>query len=343
MKTSQRATLVVTATLVSASGCDYTRDYVAPGYYGEMTSACAPAAEGGSFGNRALSPASVAGRAHASSAGVGGRQPPSTTPAAGEASNPSRPDPAPAATTCDMTGKWLVTVHKTTDGLGNLQAVHDYYYYEIEQQAGVFTVTNSLKCGSDVLGDGAFALTIDFKGATAGLIKHTTHNGRTGSSVSIDGGCRVEFDGQYTVVGATIPHYLDPSTTLPTVEQMAGTDTPGWEDWDEDGNPGITGVVEGAVSGKVFAAARDWATFSGDVPETAALLKLAVDWTQEPNVMAFEGSPFLTTEAVRAGNPSLHFVELARLSDDMATGEDLALCQRLVELAPMLTPEAAGL
>jgi hypothetical protein len=34
--------------------------------------------------------------------------------------------------------------------------------------------------------------------------------------------------------------------------------------------------------------------------------------------------------------------ELARLPDCEATGDDVAICKRIVELAPMLTPEAAA-
>ena len=62
-----------------------------------------------------------------------------------------------------------------------------------------------------------------------------------------------------------------------------------------------------------------------------------------PNVMAFDGSPFLGSSAVRAADASLHFAQLARLQDDQATGDDAAICKSLRTLAPMLTPEAAGL
>jgi hypothetical protein len=283
--------------------------------------------------------AQAAGRKSAANAGGAGTQ----ASAAGRASSVSSPGQRSGAASCDMTGKWLVTVHKTTDGLGNLQAVHDYYYYELTQQADAFRVTRSLKCGADAIGGGSFAITIDFTAALAGIITRVSHDGRTGRSASVDGGCQVDFDRQYTVVGATLPYYLDPATALPSAEQMAAGDTPGWEDWDENGQPGITGVCEGAVTGKIFAAGRDWSAFSGLVPETGPLIKLSVEWDQEPNVMAVEGSPFLHTEAVRAADASLHFVELARLTDDMTDAEDLALCRRLVELAPTLTPDAAGL
>jgi hypothetical protein len=66
-------------------------------------------------------------------------------------------------------------------------------------------------------------------------------------------------------------------------------------------------------------------------------------WNQEKNVMAFDGSPLLASEAVRAANPDLHFAQYARLAPDQATGDDLATCAAVRELASTLTPEASGI
>jgi hypothetical protein len=243
-----------------------------------------------------------------------------------------------------MSGPWLFTMHKTTDGLGNLQYVHTYLYYEIQQQGDSFTVKKSLVCGLDVIGGGAFAVTVSYAGAQAGIMKNVvSHNGRTGTSVMAAGGCKIDFAKQYTVMGATLPYYLDPSTTLPSAQDMAASGKPGWEDWDGDGNPGITGVLTGTITGKIFTAAREWGTMSGSVPNLASAFKLPLNWDQEPNVMAYDGSPFLTSTAVRAADASLHFVQFARLQPNQAMGDDAALCKGLVALAPMLTPEAAGM
>jgi hypothetical protein len=82
---------------------------------------------------------------------------------------------------------------------------------------------------------------------------------------------------------------------------------------------------------------------SGTVPNVASVFKLPLNWDQEPNVMAYDGSPFLSSTAVRAADASLHFVQFARLQPSQAMGDDAALCKGLVALAPMLTPEAAGM
>jgi hypothetical protein len=196
----------------------------------------------------------------------------------------------------------------------------------------------------DAVGGGAFAVSVDYSAAAPGVMARVSHDGRTGRSVSTPDGCQIELQRQYTVAGATVPFYLDPSTKLPDAEDMASATSPGWEDWDWDGHPGITGVCAGTVSGRLFTAARDWVTLSGNVANVALpVFRLEMDWDQEQNVMAFDGSPFLGTSAVRAADSRLHFAQFARLTEPQAAGDDQEMCSQLVELAPTLTPEAAGM
>ena len=71
---------------------------------------------------------------------------------------------------CDLSGRWMMTVHKVTDGLGNLQTSHNYFYYELAQTGDALTVKKSMLCGTDTIGGGDFAITVDFKGAFPSLI-----------------------------------------------------------------------------------------------------------------------------------------------------------------------------
>ena len=341
-----KANLWTTVALASTGACDFTHDSVAPGYYDTVAAAGRAALSAAGSGTKAVATVvseprpmgSVANAASRPSAGA------PALPAAPTSTQPAANKPAAGgSSSCDLSGRWLQTVHKTTDGLGNLQYAHNFFYYEIKQQGEAFTVSKSLLCGMSVVGGGAFAVTVDFSGPAAALRQRVSHNGRTGKSVPAANGCTVTFDKQYQVFGATLPHYLDPSTTLPSVEEPGSDGKPGWEDWDGDGNPGITGVCSGTVTGKIFVAPREWTTLSGAVPNVSAVFKLSMSWEQEPNVMSFDGSPFLGSSAVRAADNNLHFVQFARLADDQATGDDAALCKSLVELAPTLTPEAAGM
>jgi hypothetical protein len=68
-----------------------------------------------------------------------------------------------------------------------------------------------------------------------------------------------------------------------------------------------------------------------------------VQWDQEANVMSYDGSPLLLSDAARASDANLHFAEFVRLAAGQAEGDDNAICKSLVALAPTLTPVAAGM
>lgn len=344
-------TLLATVALASAEACDFTHDTVAAGYYGEIAEAGRAAVSAAGSGIKsqpaasATSPTSSTSAMSAMSSAPPMAIAPSNmnVPKGGSTSTPATSGSPAGSRSCDLSGRWIQTTHKTTDGLGNLQYAHNFLYYEIAQQGDAFTVSKSLLCGTSVAGGGAFAVTVDFSGPAASLRQRVNHNGRKGTSTPAANGCQINFDKQYMVFGATLPHYLDPATPLPSAEEPASGAQPGWEDWDGDGQPGITGVCSGTVAGKIFVAPREWTTLSGSVPDISAVFKLTLSWDQEPNVLAFDGSPFLGSSAVRAADASLHFVQLARLANDQATGDDAAICKSVVELAAVRTPEAAGM
>jgi hypothetical protein len=257
----------------------------------------------------------------------------------GAAGNPAMP---PAGGDCDMTGRWISTSHLVADALGEPQYTHYFNYFEIEQQGSSFTIKKGLLCDSDSVGVGDFAATSKFVGARESVVKRVNYAGQKGSSSLAAAGCKVDFEKWYVVRGATVPYYLDPSIPLPTLEQKASGSTPGWEDWDADGNPGITGIVSGIVSGKIFVAPRLWTQSTGTVADTKSVIKLSTQWNTEQNMLSYDGTPLLGSEAVRAADATLHFTQMARLAANQATGDDLAICKSILELAPSLTPAAAG-
>ena len=59
--------------------------------------------------------------------------------------------------------------------------------------------------------------------------------------------------------------YLDPVRKLPDRTMMAERrGTPGWEDWDGDGNPGISLKVSSPLaSGTLYTCQRDWTVYDG--------------------------------------------------------------------------------
>jgi hypothetical protein len=355
MQASGAALPIVFVLIAGVTACSTDGDTVAPGYYGALQAgSCAPppviGTSNGSGGAQAAPrPAGSSGTSSDAGTSGGAGQPAPQMNEAGTAgtgmgtTNAMDPRPAGPSARCDLSGRWIATMHLVNDALGEPQYGHYFEYYEIEQQGDAFTITNGLMCGWDSVGVGDFASTADFSAAWPGTLSKLNYAGRTGTSVDTGSGCKVELQRWYTVRGATVPYYNDPSTPLPSVDDMATATTPGWEDWDSDGNPGITGNISGIVTGKIFVATRMWTSISDTAADVSSAFKLLVQWNAEPNVMSYDGTPLLGSESARASDDTLHFVQLARLAPGQATGDDAAICKSIVELAPTLTPEAAGM
>ena len=315
----------------------------APAGAGAMAASSSVAGAGAGAAGSNTSGHASAGTTSSAATGGGAGSPASTTAqagASGAAGNgaPSAIEAGAAGmepvSACDMTGRWLGTLHYVTDALGQLQYTHTYLYYEIAQQADAFMITKGLHCGDDALGGGALSATVDFKRSWAGCMSRVSYEGRTGMSVQTAAGCLIDFAKWYVVRGATVPHYLDPSHPLPTADDAAMGSQPGWEDWDGDGKPGISGYISGAATGKIFVAPRTWTSLTGAAPSLDSVITLAMQWDQQQNVMAYEGSPLLGTQAVRAANAKLHFARFVRLN----LGASYQLGERLRLSASVHTP-----
>jgi hypothetical protein len=343
--------------IVGTSHCQ--PDYVAPGFYGSndagMAASASREASSPVRGTSANAVTVTAGSGVDVAAASGGHAAPPSTPHNTDAPSAGVPAAvssmagtsavvaAPPNNRCDLSGRWLITLHLVADGLGQLQTVHTWLYYEIEQQADALRVTKGLQCGDAVNARTALGGNADFHSSWDLVSQKFNDNGRTGTSTSTSAGCQVQLDKWYVIKGATVPHYTDPKFPLPMMNEPASGSTPGWEDWDQDGNPGVTGAISGAISGKIYMTSRTWNVLSGVVADPSHVFKLAADWKQEENVLGYDGSSLLTSQAVRAADATLHFAQLARLGPTQAAaGDDLAICAAIRQLAPMLTPDASA-
>jgi hypothetical protein len=248
------------------------------------------------------------------------------------------------AMACDLTGRWLVTEREVANGLGAQEATHTWYYLEIGQTGPQATVTKGLDCGGEIRPISAVGANSDYPKLWPALLTHDTQTGRTATILAMSSGCSVSFDKRYLVMGATVPFYEDPSQMLPTTSQQATATSPGWEDWDNDGNPGYTVNVTGFVTGQVYLATRGWSVWSGSVPAAASTFKLADKWNTEQSLLGYNGSSLLTaaTSASPDNDASLHFVQFARLDASQAAGDDATTCAAVRSLAGMLTPDASN-
>jgi hypothetical protein len=307
------------------TGCS--PDAVAPGYYAAADDAATSDEEPVAVEGGVLPPVDAGG------VGVGD----------GAVADLTTAPVAPVAP-CDLTGRWLVTRREVATAIGAVEAAHTWYYYELTQTGSQVTVAKGLHCGEDVRGVSSVAANVDYPKTWPAMMANEKDDGRAGTSMEASGSCAVSFAKHYDVAGATVSFYTDPSQSLPTLAQRAMGSTPGWEDWDGDGQPGYTMNVTGLVTGQIYIVTRSWSQWSGTAAEHASTFTLPVDWDTEQDVLGINGPSLLSqaTTGVKDNDASQHFATFARLGDTQATGDDATVCNSIRSLAPTLTPSASN-
>ncbi len=199
-----------------------------------------------------------------------------------------------------------------------------------------------LQCGFDVTAIGALGASVDSHTSWPAILTHDLDAGRKGTMAVTASGCQLDIEKRYTVRGATVSFYMDANQPMPTASQQASGSTPGWEDWDNDGHPGITLTVSGLATGHLYVAQRDWNQWSGAVAARSTTFKVSVTWDSGQDALGYDGSSLVTQSAVPATDPALHFVWFAKLDPTQATGDDTAACAAVRSLVPTLTPGATN-
>ena len=292
-------------------------DQVQPGYYG-------PPGDAGADGRKSSLDAATA------------------PPGDGGTSLPSDDDGTPTDPSCNMNGRWLVAMRVLADAIGQKQASHNWFYYEMNQSADQVTVTKGLHCGYEVVPVTSLGASVDSHLAWPGILSHDSDTGRKGTMEVATSGCQLSIEKRYTVRGATVSFYSDPNQTMPTAGQKADGTTPGWEDWDMDGNPGITLVVSegGSNLGDLYCAQRDWNQFDGAVTASSTAFRVPATWGSEQDALGYTGSDLVTQMADPDSDPTQNFVWFVKLGPTQATGDDTAVCAAVRSLVPTLAPGA---
>jgi len=273
--------------------------------------------------------------------------------AADDAGDPARPEndagggastepdagAQPPNPSCDMSGRWLITERLVATGLGIQQATLWWLYLDVEQHGDALRVRKGLVCGTAANRVGSLGVDIDMHASWPAMQSKNDLSGRTGVASASAGRCELTWNRAYRVLGASTPFYLDPKRALPTHEQRASGSATGWEDWDNDGEPGVSIHISGVLNGTRYSASRLWTSYTGTISQGARAFRLSLDWNQEESVLG------VTTDALKAAgvkdaNKSLHFAQFARLSEQDASGSDSEICAAVRKLAPELTADA---
>ena len=240
---------------------------------------------------------------------------------------------------CDLRGRWIVSQRYVAEAVGERQASHGWFYLEVRHEGASLTVQKGLHCGYNVTPITALGGKVDCSAAWPSFLAKNSSAGRKGTFVKSGSVCHLKLDPEVTARGVTLPHYLDPTRPLPTSSQPAQGGSPGWEDWDGDGNPGITLNVTGLASGKIYSAQRDRTVYEGDVAVGAAKFKVPISVGTENSVLGRMGPVLLESPSSISADPAQHYAWFARLADDQAVGTDAEVCLAVRALKGQLLPE----
>jgi hypothetical protein len=231
-----------------------------------------------------------------------------------------------------------------TDALGTMSAAHEWFYYELAQSDTQVTVSKGLHCGEDFRGLSAISGNADFHRVWPAMMAQSTDTGRKGVSGAASGGCQVSFEKRYEIISATSPYYLDPGHSLPSASQQASGSSPGWEDWDQDGQPGYTMSITGLATGEIYMVNRTWTAMNGATATSASSFDLALDWGGDQDVLGINGPSILseTATATKDSDASQHFATFVRLKDSQAIGDDATVCSAIRSMAPSVAPKASN-
>jgi hypothetical protein len=150
---------------------------------------------------------------------------------------------------------------------------------------------------------------------------------------------------EQVIRGATVSYYRDPTTTLPAMGSAAagpGGNPPGWEDWDNDMNPGFSLNINSPLAkGTLYLATRDTNAIDNTTALSSTTFKVLMSFTTTQSVLgtAAGSSPLITQGGSPFSNAESHFTYFMRLADGQATGTDAQICEAVRTLKDSLPGE----
>ena len=222
---------------------------------------------------------------------------------------PALPDAGtPGAASGDVSGTWAVQ-SKTlaqVQGFGGAQLAVSSWLLKITQTGTDLTVVEtmcSLKIDSV---DGNTKVRV-----TPAYIAAVPPENRTGSIVDDGaGGYTFTLDENYIVRGATLTDEINDPLPTDASDPRVG-------DWDMDGNPGVTLLIDGVLSGKAYVVQRDHSQYTGAQIDANRVEGREV-WGSEENYLGSD-PPQIATLASHAfpdPDPSKHTFVMVHLDDN---------------------------
>lgn len=230
---------------------------------------------------------------------------------------------------CDLNGIWIGRQNTLSLALFDTeQYANNWYYLELRQEGEEVVVTKHFDCGIEVQGTVLVQLRPE---TTRALMQHNSQVGRRGTfAKQADGTCAFQMERFWSVRGVSeetyVPMPRNAETAIPALQPKlpAKANVADTEDWDGDGNPGVTWVVSGLAKGDRYSSQRDWTRWFSATGYTVQAagdftsdLKVRADFSNEEVVYAPTALELDQVSAPKAGAPhvvTLRF--LGRSSDD---------------------------
>ncbi len=222
---------------------------------------------------------------------------------------PALPDAGTAgAANGDLNGTWAVQ-SKTlaqVQGFGGAQLAVTSWLLEITQSGTDLAVVEtmcSLKIDSV---DGNTQVRV-----TPAYIAAAPAENRTGNIVDDGaGGYTFTLDENYIVRGATLTDEINDPLPTDASDPRVG-------DWDMDGNPGVTLLIDGILSGKAYVVQRDHNQYTGSQID-ANRIEGRVVWGSEQNYLGSDPPQIATlaSQAFPDPDPGKHTFIMVHLDDN---------------------------
>lgn len=226
----------------------------------------------------------------------------------------------------DLSGTWaaFTRYHANVQGFSSAQISRALYVYEITQTDGSLALTEDICLIEVDSDDGGIKIRLG-----PGFIQSQPTQNRTGAVTQNGASYDFALDLHHIARGVT----LDDEVNDPLPEDPAD---PRIGDWDSDGHPGLTLLLDGLLSGQLFEIQRDTSAFAGTQVKADRIEGLAT-WSAE---QIFLGSdPDYLIDLVKPAqpdpDPSKHTFQMSRVP----AGSDCAYvianrCDLFVDEAP---------
>jgi hypothetical protein len=255
--------------------------------------------------------------------------------------------PTPRDPECDLNGRWLLAQRNLLSlPLAQCQAIHTWYYYEIRHELDTITVTKGLHCGYEAVKKSSQSADVSNPAMWPAMLVNMTSTGRTGTFNKQATNCHLVLPIEYVIRGATVSYYRDPATTLPAMGSAAagpGGNPPGWEDWDNDSNPGFSLNINSPLAkGTLYLSTRDTNAIDTTTPLSMTLFKAPMTFTTTQSVLGTSAgsSAFITQGGTPFANVDSHFTYFQKLQDGQAVGTDTQICEQVRTLKDALPGDA---